>query len=115
MSILNAITLGGAGAWTAVENTTASATAISFPVAHEPTEWAIVRATEYQTTSSTKVICYIGESGGTYYEWGMYYDSQSRLSRDGTPTGSYNSGTFTVTRGTASFSTTVGDYILIYI
>lgn len=115
MSILNAITLGGGSTWTAVTNTAATATAITFPAAHAPTAWAVFRITNIATNDSTPLICYIDEDNGTYYEWGIYKESGGRFNRGGTPTGSYSSGTFTVTRGTSSFTTTVGDYVLVYI
>lgn len=114
MSILNPISMGG-GSWKAVENTSASASAISFPVAFEPSEWLLIRvATATLSGSSTRYITYICESGGTYTEWSL---DSSYYRKGGTPTGAYSNGTFTVTRSSSSvqFTTTVGDYVLVYI
>lgn len=108
MSILNPITEGGGGSWKEVANTSASATAVSFPVSHEPQAWFLFRVTNTTAT----VIYYIDEDNGTHREWGL---SVNYLRQGGTPTGSYSNGVFTVTSGSYSFSTTVGDYVLIYI
>lgn len=108
MSILNAITQGGNGAWKIAVNTAASESSVSFPANHNPSDWILFRI----TNTTADVICYIDEDNGTHREWGL---NGSNFSKGGTPTGAYNNGTFTVTRGSKSFSTAIGDYVLVYI
>lgn len=111
MSIINPISMGG-DAWKAATNTSASTSAISFPVSHEPSDWMVLRITDL-TSNSDNSICHICKTSDTYYDWYLY---NTYFRRGSTPTGSYNSGTFTVTAGGSDkFTTTVGDYVLVYI
>lgn len=109
MSILNPITEGGSGSWEEVKNTSATSTAISFPVSHEPRSWIVFRIKD----TSQNVIYYIDEEDENHNEWGMNSGNFNKGANR--PTGSYSNGVFTVTRGSYNFSKTVEDYVLIYI
>lgn len=121
MSIINSISTGGGGAWTTIANTSATSSTLTFPVTRAPSDWIVFRRTARQHTTSALGIIYVGkEAGGsTRYAWCMRYTSSSYTLRKGEPvTGAYSSSnsTFTVTAETGnSFTTTSGDYVLVYI
>lgn len=120
MSIINSISTGGGGAWTAVANTAASSAALTFTVTRAPSDWIVFkRTTQYGSTS--RIIIYISkDSGGTaWYNYWLYRSgSQYTLQKGDRSAGSYDSSnnTFVVSNTySESFTTTVGDYVLVYI
>lgn len=121
MSIINAITSGGSTSgrsWNFISPTGATSTTLTFSVQYEPSSWAVVfNGSELTHTDTDIEICYIGKVGGTYYEYGIYRASGTygMTGRGGTPTYSYNSGTFTITADSGHFYPSTTFYKLIYI
>lgn len=125
MSIINPITTGGGGAWTAVENTAIESYELTFPVDREPSDWIVFGIIEISSGSSYRENAYIGkaeQSDARRSTWDIWYNTNSstaNINSQQYATGTYNSeaGTFVVSLGYGSsfYTDTGSEYALIYI